>query len=61
MKTLTVEQLITLLRKEDPASKVFIASDEEGNSYGTLDEAMSIEKSKEDNAIYIYPFEQFTI
>jgi len=57
MKTLTVKELIQELNKCPKDLKVFISSDTEGNSFGTID---SYEKSFElgTNTLRIYPYEE---
>lgn len=55
-ETLTANQLIYLLKKFSPSTKVYVSSDSEGNSFGTLDKKWSIMYSKEDNALALMQF-----
>lgn len=55
-ETLTAKQLIAILKQFPPNTKLFISSDSEGNSYGTLDAKWSTMYSKDDNALALMQF-----
>ena len=61
MKTLTVKQLIETLKGLPKNSKVYLSSDTEGNSYGTIrdGELGSIFYCDEDNVVIIKPYEEY--
>jgi len=57
MKTLTVKELIEKLSEfKNDKLRVVIASDEEGNSFGSIDKMYSFELLKKD-ILCIYPTE----
>lgn len=52
---MTSQELIDIL-KAKPSAKIYLASDEEGNSFGDIDKSsIEIESDK----IIIYPYHQF--
>jgi hypothetical protein len=55
-ETLTAKQLIDLLKKFPPNTKIYVSSDSEGNSFGTLDKQWSTMYSKGDNALALMQF-----
>ena len=64
MYTITVKKLIVLLQSCHSNSKVYIASDEEGNGFGTLNKdsvEQTVGENKNNQEVYIYPVKQFTI
>ena len=56
MKTFTVEQLVKHLKEFGTSKKVYLSSDAEGNSFGTI-QIGSIENGE--GYIIIYPFNEF--
>lgn len=55
-RTITVGELIDRLGAFNKDLKVYTASDEEGNSYGTLDYAYSLQTVEEDNVLVMMPY-----
>jgi hypothetical protein len=49
-----IKELISLLKQIDENKQVYLASDEEGNSFSTINEESIAE---DDKYIIIYPFE----
>ena len=55
---MTVKELRQLLFKLDQEAVVDIASDEEGNSFGTVDKGISVGKLKNGKKVYsLFPVE----
>lgn len=57
VKTLTVDELISVLMKYPQDTKIYMSRDEEGNGYGTL-AADGIGSSRLDKAIILYPISE---
>jgi hypothetical protein len=60
VKSLTVRELISRLQSYPGNTPVFVASDEEGNGYGTLDND-SIAESDMFEGLILFPWKTFTI
>jgi hypothetical protein len=60
LKSFTVSELINQLQSYPGDIPVFVASDEEGNAYGTITE-MSIAQSDVFDGLVLFPWESFTI
>lgn len=56
LKTLTARQVAKILMQM-PDARVFVASDEEGNSFGTVGTAFSFQDDNGD--LLIFPAQQF--
>jgi hypothetical protein len=54
---MTVKGLIKLLKTVDENKRVYLASDEEGNSFSTIN---SDSLDEQDKYIVIFPFEEYT-
>ena len=54
-KTITVFQLIELLKDVHPKTKVYISSDSEGNSFSTIDARYSISETMDKKGVILYP------
>lgn len=54
MKTMTIRELKKILSLAPDNTKIYLSRDSEGNGYSTLDNT-SLEYSKGDNAIILYP------
>lgn len=61
IKTLTVKDLRKLLNRFPPSTRIFISSDSEGNSFGSLNEEWSPLYSKEDNTLLLHQHEDHLI
>jgi hypothetical protein len=69
LESMTIDELIATLQnikknfyKKNPDTEVYIASDEEGNSYGSIKAKFSFGFGKLKNGkegIFIYPFNQY--
>lgn len=57
-QSIKVHELRRLLLDMPQNSKVFLASDPEGNNFGSIDPRMSFGEVKEDGVIIMYPAEQ---
>ncbi len=62
MESATIKELIKELSAYPEDAKIFISRDTEGNSFGSINVKSPIAGfgwSEEDNAIAIYPFEEY--
>lgn len=56
-KSITVAELITVLKALPQTYQVFTSSDPEGNNFGRLDKSIMIGGGEEDDVIILYPIE----
>lgn len=62
MKTMKVKDLIKLLKQQDQELKIVIASDEEGNGFGTItNDSLSDELVTTDGVLILYPWEEMQL
>ena len=54
------KKLVDQIAKENPTARVMLSSDEEGNSYGDVDNAISVDQlNTGETAITFYPLNSF--
>jgi hypothetical protein len=59
IKTVTVDELVAMLTKYSPDTKIYISRDSEGNGFGTLSaNGLGVEECPQDNAIALFPMQE---
>lgn len=57
IKSMTVAELIRVLKKQPQDWRVFMSVDPEGNAYGSFDKDWLIGGSNEDKVVVLYPID----